>query len=215
MFALTPYRLSHTHTDRFLASSLQSMFECDRDLSSMFGLLDDELSQVAHAKSASKASPRSVTPSYRLRSDDDATVVAVELPGVDRAHIDVQVKDSTMTLSARRFRLADPAPQQPASVEQPANGSGHDKDDDDKEKSGSNSVATNGNKADSTASPPASSSTGGRSTTANPSLIYRLDLRLSSTIDQDRIECQSYRDGVLLLRIPNRAKQTARQIAVN
>ena len=211
MFALAPYR--PRHTDHFLASSLQPMFGCSRDLPSMLALLDDELSQVAHANSASnlrsKGAPRTVTPSYRLRSDDDATVVAVELPGVARAHIDVQVKDSTMTLCARRFGLADPASQQPGRFEQPANASGHEKDENDKETSNPNSVATDATKAESPASPPASS------LTATPSLIYRLDLRLSSSIDQDRIECQSYRDGVLVLHIPNRAKQTARQIAVS
>lgn len=190
----------------FASPFMGPMFRPDPDVLSIFALLDDE------KPTRRSSAPTTVIPTHRIHSADTSTTVVVDLPGVDKHHVDIHVKDRTMSISAKRFHadldLGADAPN--GSSDQKAGGeSGRE------QSAQTNSVPQNGPANTGTKNKQAQQQDKNDTKSPTPARLYRLDVNLSSNADHDNISCRSYKDGVLTLHIPHRQKQDARRLTIS
>ncbi|PXF45741.1 hypothetical protein BWQ96_04509 [Gracilariopsis chorda] len=136
------------------------------------------------------SSSQTVEPSYFYESNQDSAFLQVELPGVAKEHISIEIQGHHLTLSARRFRTSKLAPLS-SSTE------GGD--------------AAEAQDADHTATP-AASEPGPADPT--PAFTYVLELRLANDTDLEAVKVESYVNGILTIRIPVVSSTSSRKITI-
>lgn len=200
-------------------------------------------SQVAKKNSHRLLAPAHVRPNYRVQSTDSASRISIELPGVARSDVDVQVHGRRLTVRGARFntnttdRLGasgpaiarteapDSTPTSAAGPDSAHGGSGAAMPSRD-------SPSKDAPRAENTHAPNAQhpakhengheqqqdSSQNGAHTDARtpptPALVFTLTLTLAPDADPDAVSVHSYADGVLVLNVPNRRPAAPRKLAV-
>lgn len=150
-----------------------------------------------------------VEPFFRFDANDHHAFVEVELPGVTKPDVSVELNGHVMTITAMRYRsthllmLRDWSRHHNDSNDDNAtatdnndhedggeNGDGnvdeHATDQEEEEQHRQNQKETNQQRV--------------------PSFLYSLEMRLASAADVENITCLHFRDGVLTIRIPARRK---------
>lgn len=163
--------------------------------------------------------PVHARPNYRVLSADAASTIAVELPGVSKHDVDVQVHGRVLSISGKRFRLADrpgrndttaatdsaPAPDAtqaaPTSPVNPNAQQTAHREQDDRQKQEHQQQGTEHTLANSPLTP-------------TPDVVFDLSLKLAPDADADAVSVQSYADGVLVLSVPHRQPGSPRKLSV-
>lgn len=125
------------------------------------------------------ADERSIEPSYRFESDSKEAFLEVELPGVAKEDISVDVNNHHLTVTAKRAKqsLLQKNKKKETNVENES---------DDKDNSDQN----------------------------GPTITYALNVRIGHDADVSNISSVSYKNGLLVLRIPSQTKDNGRRITV-
>lgn len=140
-----------------------------------------------------------VTPTYNVRTDGSDTHVQVEMPGVSKDDVSVEVHRRTMTITGTRYEKASVVHQsrQVAEANGKANGTRA-------EEGGAGVVAdAAGDKAETS-----------KTETAGKKAVrtFKLKLKLGASVDEDGVHFESYEDGVLMLRVCEKAEEAPRKI---
>lgn len=116
-------------------------------------------------------------PSYALNICSNGNVLEVELPGVEKADIDIEVKDRTLIIVGKRYDEGrTTVPESSANVNEKRND------------------METGNK--------------------QLRFQYHLRFRLRGVADGTKVECKSFKNGVLILTLPKLTDDLVRKIAV-
>lgn len=134
-----------------------------------------------HPKTPS--SSQTVEPSYFYESDQDNAFLQVELPGVAKEHISIEIRGHHLTLSAKRFRTSKLAP---------LSSSTHDANAADAQNAQQPSAASASEPAAAPSQPAPSEPAPSESA---PAFTYVLELRLANDTDLDAVSVQSYVNG--------------------
>lgn len=118
-----------------------------------------------------------IEPSYRFESDSKEAFLEVELPGVEKEDISVDVNNHHLTVTAKRIK-------ETLLGKQEENGDGM--------KDGENDSTRN----------------------EKGSITYSLNVRIGHDADVNNISSRSYKNGVLVLRIPSQTKANTRRITI-
>lgn len=126
-------------------------------------------------KATPEQPPRSVKPVFSHISDADGVRLEIELPGVAKENVEIEIKDSNLIVLGERFdheRMLSGSQVNDAleSIEQNEDTTGEEK----------GKVTRDG----------------------SPTTSYELKLKLGDRVDQKSIKAESYSDGVLSLGIP-------------
>ena len=129
-------------------------------------------------------------PNYSLTEHNQATYLEVELPGVAKENVKLDLAGNRMVLSAKRFGQSV-APKNELS-----------------EKPSTANVERESNEGD-------GQEKGAKTAdTPKPSVLYELKLRIGNRYDLERIEASMEGDGLLKLKIPARKPDTPRSIEI-
>lgn len=120
----------------------------------------------------------SIEPSYRFESDSKEAYLEVELPGVEKEDISVDVNNHHLTVTAKRVK--ESLLQTKKTTEE--------------ENGNSENVANKDEKH---------------------GMTYCLNVRIGHDADVSKISSVSYKNGVLLLRIPSQTKDNTRRITID
>lgn len=164
-----------------------------------FRTLDEDLRQLSSllrigpSARCDRNGVLTLTPNYRYDRVNDDIRVEVELPGVLKTGVSVEVQDSHLKVVAAKY-----SPDSRSSVCQCTGRKGKDKRG--SKKDGEHSVAE---VPQGEGAPPL------------PSVVYKLDIRLSSRADGDAVTAGYRGDGVLRICVPLKKKEPVRKVVVN
>ena len=142
-----------------------------------------------------------IEPSYRYESDSKHAMLEVELPGVCRDDITVDVNNHHLTVSAKRAKTTLLGR---SAGKEDGNGKREKT-----EKMGETNDESGGSGGDDRLD-------AGSGRGDERFVTYSLNIRIGQDADVGNISCVSYKDGVLLLEIPSvTKKESSRRIAIH
>lgn len=119
-----------------------------------------------------------IEPSYRFESDSKEAYLEVELPGVEKEDISVDVNNHHLTVTAKRVKESLLDIKKTGGEENGNSEKAADKD-------------------------------------AKHVMTYTLNVRIGHDADVSKISSVSYKNGVLVLRIPSQTKDNTRRITID
>lgn len=131
-------------------------------------------------------STHTVEPSYRYESDDTAGHFEIELPGVAKENLSIEVHGNKLIVKGKRFKKNLAGALDAAMKDEGQNG---DQDETPKEQAPAKKEPT-------------------------PSLIYVLEARLPQGADVDTIKADHCGDGILCMTVPMKTDKGARRIQI-
>lgn len=131
-----------------------------------------------------------IEPYYRFESKEQKAFLEVEVPGVSKADISVEIKGHILTVTGTRYR---------ASHWTCLNDAYEDVDSDNYQSSQSSNDDT------------AAVSQGAKRI---PLFIYSLEVRLGQDAGVDQVSCLCFKDGILTLTVPALPKESPRDIPI-
>lgn len=137
-----------------------------------------------------------VEPSYSLTYSNNGAVIEVELPGVRRTDIEVEVKERVLNIVAKRYEeeVGDGYNENGAAGNEEGPRDNHSSDLD--------SIKDHNPDDD------------GAATVKKMRLQYRLRIHLGADADGSKMKCKSYNNGVLLLTLPSQKKEPVLKIRI-
>ena len=129
-------------------------------------------------------------PNYSLTEHNQAAYLEVELPGVAKENVKLDLSGNRMVLTAKRFGQSV-APKNEFSEKPNTANVEHESNEDDGQEKGTKTADT-----------------------PKPSVLYELRLRIGNRYDLERIEASMEGNGLLKLRIPTRKPDTPRSIEI-
>lgn len=127
---------------------------------------------------------RTELPNYEIQSNDKESRVQVDLPGVIKKDVDIKVVDCRLEIRAKRMRTAILEPVE--SVEAVS----HD-------------VNVDGFMQDASSAP-----------SNTPFCVYSLNVQLGDQTDCKKIVAESFKNGVVTIRVPKYAKPPTMKISI-
>ena len=216
-----------SHYSSLLDTPFDRVLAADPFVLSVFG---PDLSHHDRADPRRRCAPRSdkhsasqpettvLASSFTSHNTHDATVVTVDLPGVPKHHVTVEVDGRKLTVSGRRRGNVDTsAPESAGSTDvamdaNPAT---------DAKATDANATDANATDANATVEPSAAADQTDHTPPAHKhnhapahDVVYKTVIRLSPTIDADAIVAERMQDGVLTLRLPHRKHPEPRRLSI-
>lgn len=170
-------------------ASPRPMQSCSASPSFIDWIFDDmvAMESAPGKKSAPEKAARRVVPRSRTTENDDGAVLEIELPGVAKENLSVEVKDRTLSVVGRRMAWMDGSKQDHSAGESESVSGAGSGDEQDKENVRSGME---------------------RST----EMRYEAGFCLGRQVDVDRVEVRQFSDGVLVVRLPKREEPKARKV---
>lgn len=152
--------------------------------------------RMLHMTDTDSRSSDTVEPSYRYEATHTAGYFEIDMPGVSREDLSVEVHDNKLCVRGKRFRK-ELIPQREDDVED----AGKDAPGEDKQEDGMEDAGKEGT-AEAEKEEPV------------PSIVYLLEMRLTQGADVDAIKADAYEDGVLTMTVPMKTDKGTRRVQI-